>query len=65
MALEEGEGKDANEGGRSGLVFSRISVLLPMEYPNRTTKETKTDGFGLVHTAFRPLTALGKDVANN
>lgn len=65
MVLEEGEGKDANEGGRLGLVFSRIFVILFMEYSNRIIKEIKIDGFGFVYIVFRFLIVLGKDVVNN
>lgn len=65
MVLEEGEGKDANEGGRLGLVFSRIFVILFMEYLNRIIKEIKIDGFGFVYIVFRFLIVLGKDVVNN
>lgn len=65
MVLEEGEGKDANEGGRLGLVFSRIFVLLFMEYSNRIIKEIKIDGFGFVYIVFRFLIVLRKDVVNN
>lgn len=65
MVLEEGEGKDANEGGRLGLVFSRIFVILFMEYSNRIIKEIKIDGFGFVYIVFRFLIVLRKDVVNN